>query len=158
MSDAAANVVLRRWRLEDAEWYAATVRDPEIQRWTTEPHDLTAERVRAAIAALTERSMAWAVADAETGDLVGNAAVALEDDRAEPSYWVAGAARGRGVATAVLGELVRRCLEAGHGRIEVVVQADNAASRRVAQKAGFELVGFERHPRLGHSARYRRAG
>jgi [ribosomal protein S5]-alanine N-acetyltransferase len=148
-------VVLRRWRPEDAEWYAASTKDADIRRWTTEPPDLTAERVRAAIAALSEGSLAWAAVDAGTGELVGNAAVALKDGVAEPSYWVAAPARGRGLATAILIELVRRCREAGHRRIEIVVHADNAASARVARKAGFEPVGFERHPSLGRSVRYR---
>ena len=43
-------VVLRDWDEDDADWYAAAVRDPEIQRFTTEREDLAAAQVRAAIA------------------------------------------------------------------------------------------------------------
>ena len=45
-------VTLRRWSESDADWYAASVRDPLIQRFTTESADLTADEVRAAIRAL----------------------------------------------------------------------------------------------------------
>jgi hypothetical protein len=42
-------VTLRAWRAEDAGWYAAQSRDPDIQRFTTDPPDLDVPTVRAAI-------------------------------------------------------------------------------------------------------------
>jgi RimJ/RimL family protein N-acetyltransferase len=111
--------------------------------------------VGAAIAALGQDSLAWAVTEAGTGEPVGNAAVAVLPDRVEPSYWVVPSARGRGVATAVLIELVHRCRAAGHERVEVVVMAGNTPSHRVAVKAGFVEVGREEHAVLGPCVRYR---
>jgi hypothetical protein len=45
-------VALREWELEDAQWYADSVQDPDIQRFTTDPPTLTADEVRRAISAL----------------------------------------------------------------------------------------------------------
>jgi RimJ/RimL family protein N-acetyltransferase len=149
-----ATVRLRRWHSSDATWYAETVHDPEILRWTTEGPDTTAADVRRAIAALPADAQAWLVVD-HRGHRVGNASIATLDGRAEPAYWVAASARGRGIATAVLRELTTRAVNAGATHIEVVVAVGNAASRRVAEKAGYVAIGIEDHPRLGESVRYR---
>lgn len=144
----------RRWRQSDAAWYAETVRDPEILRWTTEQPGTTAANVRAAIAGLPADAQAWVVED-EAGKRVGNASIATHGDVAEPSYWVTASARGRGIATAVLRELTARAINGGAVRVEVVVAAGNGASRRVAEKASFVEIGVEEHPQLGESVRYR---
>lgn len=39
-------VALRVWSEGDAGWYAHCAQDPEIQRFTSDPSDLTAEQVR----------------------------------------------------------------------------------------------------------------
>jgi RimJ/RimL family protein N-acetyltransferase len=54
-------VVLRAWKEDDADWYAAAVRDPEIQRFTSEPEDLTAEQVRAGLAGEVSYWQTWPV-------------------------------------------------------------------------------------------------
>ena len=145
---------LRRWRESDAGWYSEAVQDPEILRWTTEQPGTTAADVRAAIAGLPADAQAWVVLDG-AGRRVGNASIGTDGDIAEPAYWVAASARGRGIATAVLRELTARSIEAGAARVEVVIASGNAASRRVAEKAGFVEVGVEAHPQLGESVRYR---
>jgi hypothetical protein len=53
-------VVLRDWNADDAGWYAAAVRDPEIQRFTSEPGALTARQVRTAMLARVAYGMATA--------------------------------------------------------------------------------------------------
>lgn len=148
-------VLFRRWQPADAGWYAANSQDEEILRWTTEPRGLTEEQALEAIAGLAADALAWAVEDAETGELIGNAAIAVKDGWVEPSYWVVPAARGRGVATRVLRQLVGRAVEAGHQRIELIVHEDNQPSHRVAIKAGFAEVGTEQHETLGPCVRYR---
>ncbi|MCP3797913.1 GNAT family N-acetyltransferase [Allokutzneria sp. A3M-2-11 16] len=145
----------RRWSEADAAWYAEQSKDPEILRWTTDGPDLTAEYVRGRIAALPEDALAWIVVDAETGEPLGNAAVDLKDGVGEPSYWVAAAARGRGVATAALREMCVRAIAAGVERVEVVIHRDNAVSARVAANVGFSQIDAFDHPKLGPCARYR---
>jgi ribosomal-protein-alanine N-acetyltransferase len=149
-----ATIRLRGWRPSDARWYAAAVRDPEILRWTTEHPGTTAADVRAAIAELPADADAWVVLDGR-GRRVGNASIATHDGIAEPAYWVAASARARGVATAVLRELTSRAISMGAARIEVVIASGNAASRRVAEKAGFVEIAVEDHPHLGESVRFR---
>ena len=84
-----AAVTLRRWSESDADWYAASTRDPLIQRFTTESADLTADEVRAAIRALLASDNPYAglaITDSATGERLGNIAVTREG---EVSYWLA---------------------------------------------------------------------
>jgi [ribosomal protein S5]-alanine N-acetyltransferase len=143
-------VTLRAWRVQDAGWYAAQSRDPEIQRFTTDAPDLDAQTVRAAIeqyaAAGTHASMA--ITDAGTGELLGNIGLAPGDrpGLGSLSYWVSAAARGRGVASRSVRLLVAWGWELGLNRIELHAHVDNTGSQRVAENAGFR---FERIQRAG---------
>jgi [ribosomal protein S5]-alanine N-acetyltransferase len=145
-------VTLRAWRAQDAGWYAAQSRDPEIQRFTTDAPDLDAPTVRAAIeqsaAAGTHASMV--ITDAGTGALLGNIGLG-PGDRAgvgSLSYWVAAAARGRGVASRSVRLLVDWGWELGLDRIELYAHVENAGSRRVAEIAGFRFERIEPAARI----------
>jgi len=133
-------VVLRDWYDDDADWYAAAVRDPEIQRFTTEREDLTPEQVRAAIAELRGRrdQVGFVICDAVTGERLGNIALRRVGPVGEMSYWVAARARGRGVATAAL-RLLSNWAPAtlGLSELRLWCHADNVPSRRVAERAGY---------------------
>lgn len=130
--------LLCEWRVEDADWYADAVRDAEIQRYTTEPPDLTSAQVAAAISALAERDDAegWLIADADTGERLGNIAVSYDGPIAEVSYWIAAAGRGRGAASSALRAVCIRAL-ARCDTIRLWTHAENTASQRVALAAGF---------------------
>jgi [ribosomal protein S5]-alanine N-acetyltransferase len=132
-------VTLRRWSESDAEWYAASTRDPDIQRFTTESPDLTAEQVRTAIRALlagSDPDAGLIITDATTGERLGNIAV---DSDGEVSYWVAAPARGRGVATAAL-----RCFSdwvvatSDRPGLWLRFHSENAASAAAAVRAGYQ--------------------
>ena len=108
-------VSLRQWHPDDAEWYVEHSRDPEIRRWNTEPPDLDSTTVRRAIdRALADRLVAVAITDAATGELLGNLALSPEH---ELSYWVASAARGRGVATRAVRLLLDHAWASGVDRV-----------------------------------------
>ena len=63
--------------------------------------------------------------------------------------WTDPCARGKGLATAALREICQRVAGTGIS-LWYLVEETNAASIRVVEKAGFELVGFgQKHPRLG---------
>jgi RimJ/RimL family protein N-acetyltransferase len=62
----------------------------------------------------------------------------------ELGYLVAPAARGRGVATAILRELTRWAFEQGALRAELVIDVDNPASERVAERCGYLREGVLR--------------
>ena len=60
----------------------------------------------------------------------------------EPGYWLAPAARGRGLATRSL-RLVASWLlhDLGRSQVNIQTKVDNAASRRVIEAVGFRYVG-----------------
>jgi RimJ/RimL family protein N-acetyltransferase len=133
-----SGVLLRGWQSDDAGWYAEAVRDAEIQRYTTEPPSLTASDVATAITALAGRDDAegYLIADADTGERLGNIAVAYDGSVAEVSYWVAAPARGRGAAAAAV-RAVCGCARQRCTVIRLWTHAENLASQRVAIAAGF---------------------
>ena len=60
-------------------------------------------------------------------------------------YWVAQDVNNRGLATKAVGEVVEIAFdELGLHRLEAGTQVDNAASRRVLEKNGFEPIGLAR--------------
>lgn len=135
-------VTLRLWEPVDAAWYVEQVRDPDIQRFTAEPEDLDERAVRDAIAEMRRTRAAYGVVitDAGTGELLGNAGLAPvrdEPDAGTLAYWVAPAARGRGVATRAVRLLADRAREIGMTRVELHAHIDNLGSQRVAERAGF---------------------
>jgi ribosomal-protein-alanine N-acetyltransferase len=133
-------VVLRQWQAADADWYADSVRDPDIQHYTSEPPALTAGQVRAAIADLADQAEAvgFVVCDATTGQRLGNIALRHTAGTGEVSYWVGAPARGRGVAPRALRLLSDWAFAALElSEIQLWTHVDNAASRLVAERAGF---------------------
>jgi RimJ/RimL family protein N-acetyltransferase len=80
-------------------------------------------------------------------------ALAVEIDRdareVELGYIVAPAARGRGVAVAMLGELTRWAFaEVEALRISLVIHVENRASSRVAERCGYVREGVMRSTHL----------
>lgn len=137
------SIVLRRWELDDADWYAVEAKDPDIQRFSNEG-DVTAAQLREAITRLREREGVFAIADAQTGSPLGNIGwhrIDGEDAAAEAYYWVAAAARGRGVASAALAALELDAISHGVTSMHLVIDADNVASRSTAGRAGYVLRG-----------------
>ncbi len=138
-------VALREWEPEDAQWYADSVQDPDIQRFTTDPPTLTAEEVRTAINALRSAQprsdeslpdVGLLICDATNGERLGN--IAFAGREAEISYWVASPARGRGVATRAVRLLVDYAFDVLHAdELRLWTHSDNVGSGAVAERAGF---------------------
>jgi RimJ/RimL family protein N-acetyltransferase len=70
---------------------------------------------------------------------------------------VAAPARGRGIASTALRLLSGWALEEGFGRVELITDPDNIASRRVAEKVGFGREGVMRAHTLHRDGRRRDA-
>ncbi|MFE2281289.1 GNAT family N-acetyltransferase [Streptomyces sp. NPDC059454] len=70
------------------------------------------------------------------GDVVGHAAVYGEPGEREVTYWVDRAYWGKGIATTALRGLLA---EVGERPLYARVAADNAGSRRVLERCGFEV-------------------
>lgn len=137
-------VTLRPWRPSEADWYVRQVADPEVQRFTGEPADLDPVAVRVAIEDLlaTRAHAGLAIADAITGELLGNAGLTVSavPGVGDVSYWIAKPARGRGAATRAVRLLAEWAWQCGMHRIELYTHVDNLGSQRVAERAGFRRV------------------
>lgn len=139
-------VRLRAWAPRDVAAQTAACRDPEVVRWTGVPEGYTEDMARewvtrCAHGLVTGASADLAVVDADTDELLGSAGFPRLDLAAglgEIGYWAAPQARGRGVTTTAV-RLLATWGRAGLGlaRVELFASVENAASNRVAEKAGF---------------------
>jgi RimJ/RimL family protein N-acetyltransferase len=156
-------VSLRPWRPADAETKAAWGRDAAIVRWSGVPAGFTAAAALA-WAAQTEqdrragRSLALAIADASTDEVLGSCDI-RRPDPADPAlgeigYLLSESARGRGVATRAMRLLVAWSFEAlGMARVQALVHPDNPSSAAVLDRLGFRREGLLRHYRAGDGGR-----
>ena len=146
-------LLLRLPEERDLEAMVAACQDPEIPRWTLGPSPYTWADAEAWLPHARETAAAGTalhlvVLDADDEALLGSVGF-VELDRVERhgeiGYWLAAHARGRGVMVRAV-ELLRQhgVRELGLRRIEMHVHPDNAASARVAERAGFATTG-ERH-------------
>jgi RimJ/RimL family protein N-acetyltransferase len=140
-------VTLRPKRPTDVEAITAACQDPEISRWTQVPRPYTREHAVEWLNQDDPHSASLLAVDAD-GVLLGSFSV-MEIDRGrgygEIGYWVAAAARGRGVATRAV-VLLRDWAsdELGLTELEIMAKPDNLGSRRVAERAGFAETGERR--------------
>jgi RimJ/RimL family protein N-acetyltransferase len=148
---AGGGVVLRPWSRGDAAEVVALVDDPAIRQWLPLPDPYTlddAEEYIAGTRVQLTAGTAAALAVVADGRLVGSVGLrldTLDGGTAEIGYWVGAAARGRGVASTAARLLSDFGFETlGLRRVELNAAVANTASRRVAEKAGFEPEGVRR--------------
>ena len=148
-------VALRRWRPDDALALVECLDgDEEIGRWLDQiPQPYRLADARAYIRGIGATS--YAITDAVTGRVLGSVGIGpIEHGTGEIGYWLRADARGHGVTTRALLLLVRAALARPEVfRVQLRAAADNVASRKVAERAGFTLEGVLRsayfNPRLG---------
>jgi [ribosomal protein S5]-alanine N-acetyltransferase len=139
-------IMLRDWSDEDADWYVQQVQDPDILRFTTERSSLTSGEFRKALADLrrNDDALGFVVTDPASGARLANVAATRHGQLAEVSYWVASVARGKGVASGALRALCERVASSWDvTEIRLWTHAENVASQRVAEHAGFSHVPSE---------------
>jgi RimJ/RimL family protein N-acetyltransferase len=155
-------VTLRPWRPDDAEAIAAAFADRESLYWMHQVPDPYTESealeyVRAmGTAWRARRGGAFAVVEEATGAVAGSVGLNVVDAElaiVEVGYWAAPAVRGRGLTTRALRLLARWLLvTAGAARVQLRADVQNAASVRVAEKAGFTREGVLRSSGYNHRA------
>jgi RimJ/RimL family protein N-acetyltransferase len=140
---------------DDVAAITAACQDPDIQRWTRVPSPYREQDARFFVEEVSRTSLAkgsgvhlLAVPTGPAGEPGGElfGAVGFSIDRADFSgefgYWLAAAARGRGVATRAGRLLCRFAFEGvGLGYLGLVAAAGNAASNAVARRLGFTHEG-----------------
>jgi RimJ/RimL family protein N-acetyltransferase len=152
----AGAVRLRPWRQDDVDAVLAALVDPVTKLWNAG----WVETRQDALVWLERRQdwslgdhASWAVEDTATAELLGSVSLHSIDrnaNDAEIGYWTMPDARGRGVAVAAVDAACRWGFATlPIDRIELCHAVENAASGRVAEKAGFVYEG-----RLRRSYRY----
>ena len=149
---AGRGVLLRPWRLGDAQAVMDAYQDEAIQRWHVRRADSPAE-TREWIAGwrgewAAEAGAHWAVTEADSGVLLGRAALKhlkFADGTADVAYWTVPAARGKGVCPRAVDAMASWAFEvAGFHRLDLEHAVGNTASCRVAGKTGFAAEGVRR--------------
>ena len=147
------SVVLRLRSDADLPAVVEACQDPEIPRWTRVP-DPYGEWEAREWAGEAERQheagegLHLLIVDARDDRLLGSIGVHRidpEERRCDIGYWLAREARGRGAMTRAVRLLSAWAFdELLVERIEIVVDPGNAASRAVAERAGFTFEGVLR--------------
>ncbi len=151
---------LRSLTLEDAPEMQRLIEDPEIADFTLTfpypvPDGFAEGRIRQDLEREGQPFAAWGMfllealehPELERGAMVGRVGLGWEmrHRRGGLGYWVARAARGQGLMTEALLEVVRYGLgELGLHRLEASHFPRNPASGRVLEKAGFTREGLLR--------------
>ena len=146
-------LLLRRWREEDFDASARICADPEVMWYMRVGCPLTREeagqRVAATLRHWEERGFGlWAVEEKVSGAYIGRLGLLYHDDwpegehKTEVGWLLDRSCWGRGLATEGARASVRYGFEElGLERIISIIRPENAASRRVAEKAGLALQG-----------------
>jgi len=115
----------------------ASCNDPDMVRWTTVPHPYTPEHADDFLAVVPEGVERWAyVVDVRySGNIELRPGGVL-------GYSTAPWARGQGLTARALRLVAAHAYTQGLRRLELHIAVDNAASRRMAEKAGFTYDGL----------------
>jgi RimJ/RimL family protein N-acetyltransferase len=148
---ADGDVCLRPWDVRDVPAKVAAFQDPVFLRFSDWAPTSVAG-VRAHLAELEQGRrqgvhIDFAVVDPDDVVLGGISLYGLDrvQWRAGVGYWLAPAARGRGVATRAVRLLAGWAFgSVGVQRLELTCGPDNRASQRVAERAGFTREGLMR--------------
>jgi [ribosomal protein S5]-alanine N-acetyltransferase len=153
-------VRLRPWADNDLPTVADLAADPYVPLIGTVPSPFTEAAGLAYVARQHQRLVdgfgwSFAVEERTSGRAAGGAGLWLHDaGPATAGYVIAPRDRGRGLATAALQALTGFARAVGVERVELWIEPDNAASRRVAERAGFAFVEQPpQHLRIGDRLR-----
>jgi aminoglycoside 6'-N-acetyltransferase len=148
--ESTERLVIRRFRAEDAEAFAAYRSDPDVARyqsWDT-PVSLAeaADHIRR-FAAADPGAPGWfqyAVEHRAEGVLIGDVGVCLGDNlmQAEIGFTFAPAYQGKGYATEAVRCVLARLFASGIHRVSAGCDARNTASARLLERVGFRREGL----------------
>jgi len=153
-------IVLRLAEDHDVQSIAGASHDPETRRWLND-EPLTVERERDLVSRARERwrsgqAASFVIADPTTDHALGLLNVQLEDDEvAGLAVSVFPEARGRGVGSRALRLGAKwATIELGLQRVYAEAAAENIASVRAIERAGFQREGLLRAHCKTHGRRH----
>jgi RimJ/RimL family protein N-acetyltransferase len=154
-------VVVRPWRVADADRFFDIYRRPEVTDWLGASPMGNRDEALEMIGRITDRLAidrrygSWAVIERSSGLAVGS--VLLKPlpggaDDIEIAWQMHPASCGRGLATEAAGAVLARGFENGLNEVWAVTYLDNHRSARVCTKLGMRLLGVTHrwydHPSL----------
>lgn len=147
----SARLRLRPFTEADVDRVARVLDDWEVVRLTANiPHPFTEDDARGFFALMDNKRQArtgavLAMERTVDGVVIGAIGFGTEHDGTpELGYWVAREDWGHGYATEAVRRLVRHLFrDLGYSRVWASAHPDNAASRRVLEKAGLKPAGHE---------------
>ena len=142
--------LLRAWRPDDLDSLVANASHADVSRGLRDrfPYPYTGDDGRAWLArAVDESDRAWALEI--DGQAVGGVSLHPGSDvhrhSAELGYWLGRRYWGRGIMTAVIRAFADPAMEVFRlHRLHAAIYANNPASMRVLEKAGFEREGTQK--------------
>ena len=134
---------LRNLESSDAEWITRACQDEEVQRWTKVPSPYTRQHAESFITDHNDDLAAWAIIDARSQEPVGVCGIHhITNGVASVGYWVAPWGRKSGAASTALQVLCTHAKRLGNAdTLQATIAETNTASRRTAERAGFQLIG-----------------
>ena len=153
-----ARLRLRRPVESDIDTITAICQEPEIVAFTTVPSPYRREHAETFVTEVVPRGWdagtdcTWAITfrDDDAGGLLGVVSIHdIEDGAGCLGYWLGAASGGRGIMTEAVGSVVGFAFAQppdglGLRRLQWQAVPSNAASVRIAQKAGFRWEGLRR--------------
>lgn len=134
----------RPWQAQDLDDYHAMLDDPAVWQFLPEsrPTPLSRDDAAALLALSNDAPHHEVRAVLVQGRPVGQVRLVLADG--EVSYWLGRAHWGRGIARRALADWTAEC-RARHPGLSLYarIRADHAASRKVAEAAGYRDAGYE---------------
>jgi RimJ/RimL family protein N-acetyltransferase len=148
-------ISLRPWQEDDVDALVTALDgDPEISRWLELiPQPYRRPEAQAWVAASAQM---WRDATASTfavavdGEVIAGCGVNWIDREhavGDIGYWARGDVRGRGYVTRAVRLAAAWAFDAGCERLQLRADAENVASQRVAERAGFVREGVQRSAR-----------
>ena len=154
-------VLVRQWEDSDASAIVSAIDgDPEISVWLElipQPYTVHEARTWIALAASMWRERTGSPFAVVVGEeVIGGVGINwIDRDEAvgDIGYWLRKDARGRGYTTRAVRLASEWAFSVGCERLQLRADAENVASLRVAERAGFTREGIQRsaryNPRLG---------
>ena len=143
-------LLLRRWKLSDAEVLYEYACDPEVGPHAGWPPHRSAEESRMIIREVFSNDYTWAVVLKETNEPIGcmgyypfgKSNIEIGENDAEVGYWIGKPHWNKGYCTEALQAMIRYCYEKKHFEtLWADFFIDNPASSKVMEKCGFTDTG-----------------
>ena len=147
-------LLLRRWKLSDADALYKYACDPEVGPHAGWPQHENVEESKMIIRELFTNDYTWAVILKETNEPIGcmgyypfgKSNIEIGENDAEVGYWIGKPHWNNGYCTEALQAMIHYCYEKKHFQtLWADFFVDNPASGRVMEKCGFTDTGKENY-------------